>query len=503
MTKTILLDRMCAETSLALLEDGELTELYFESKGKEKLTGNIYAGRVENVLPGMNAAFVNIGLDKNAFLYAGDICFDTRGDADLAQRLRAARIEQLVRPGQTIVVQVAKESGGDKGPRVSCHITLPGRFCVLLPTVRYTGVSRRIEDEQERTRLRLLAEELTASPGMGMIVRTAAAGADMETIRADFEAQQRLWASIEQRSAQICAPALLHRDDCLLSRAVRDMLGEDVESVRTDDVSLYNRLVETANLLAPGLASRIVYDRMTTPLFDRFRVWRQAESALNRRVWLKSGGYLVFDYTEALTVVDVNTGKFVGKRSLSETIFQLNCEAAREIARQLRLRDIGGIIVIDFIDMESQRQREELLETLRGYLRADHTRTNLAGITRLGLVEMTRKKVRQPVHKQKCHLCPACQGAGLVPAHEHTARTALYALRRRRMAGDETPYVIIAAPPVAGIMLQLGAPDGGGVARALPSEEIAPDAFRLEPFVESSPPEGAKLLKARFEEDTP
>ena len=497
MSKTILIDSLCGETRLALLEDGALAELYFESKGHEKLTGNIYLGRVETVLPGMNAAFVNIGLEKNAFLYAGDIQI---GDAILAEQLRGARIERLVHPGQTVLVQVSKEPGGNKGPRLSCHITLAGRLTVFLPTVCYVGVSRRIRDEAERERLRPIAEGLSKEFGRGIIARTAAEGASAEAMRADFEALLRLWQAIERRGQHAIAPALLHRDGSLVDCAVRDMLCDDVESVRTDDMRLLAAVRETALALTPSYADRIVLDRASSPLFDRFCVWKQAESAFRRHVWLKSGGYLVFDYTEALTVVDVNTGKYVGKRSLSETVFALNCEAAREITRQLRLRDVGGIVVIDFIDMDRAEQREALLNVLRECLRKDHTRTNLVGITALGLVELTRKKVRQPLCKQKFHTCAACQGSGLVPSHEFTARLALSELRRRRMREDDTPYVIFAAPPVAGLLLKLGAPENAGVARVA-AEESCPEAeFRFEPFAAETPPSGAKLLKENTEE---
>ncbi len=250
MTKTILIDRLCGQTSLALLEDGALAELYFESKGHEKLSGNIYAGRVENVLPGMNAAFVNIGLEKNAFLYAGDIQL---GDAELAEQLRGARIERLVRPGQTIVVQVVKEPGGDKGPRLSCHITLPGRLSVFLPTVKYVGISRRIHDEEERERLRAIAEALVQPSEGGIIVRTAAEGAQEKELRDDFEALARLWQAIERRGRHVTAPALLHCDGSLIDRAVRDMLCDEVESVRTEDACLYESLREARNHVGSGI----------------------------------------------------------------------------------------------------------------------------------------------------------------------------------------------------------------------------------------------------------
>ena len=252
MSKTILVDRLCGETCLALIEDGALAELYFESKGHEKLTGNIYIGRVENVLPGMNAAFVDIGLDKNAFLYAGDIQI---GDALLAEQLRGARIERLVHSGQTVMVQVVKEPGGSKGPRLSCHITLAGRLAVLLPTVRYVGVSRRIHDEAERERLRAIAEGMAKDFGCGVIVRTAAEGAGADDLRADFEALSRLWENVERRGRHTAAPALLHRDASLVDCAVRDMLCEDVESVRTDDEGLFHALQEAAQALTPAFAA--------------------------------------------------------------------------------------------------------------------------------------------------------------------------------------------------------------------------------------------------------
>ncbi len=481
MSKTILVDRLCGETCLALIEDGALAELYFESKGHEKLTGNIYIGRVENVLPGMNAAFVDIGLDKNAFLYAGDIQI---GDALLAEQLRGARIERLVHSGQTVMVQVVKEPGGNKGPRLSCHITLAGRLAVLLPTVRYVGVSRRIHDEAERERLRAIAEghgeRFRLRRHRPHRCRGRRGGAICARISRRFPAFGRPSSGGASTSPR---PALLHRDASLVDCAVRDMLCEDVESVRTDDERPVRRPAGNCADVDAGLCRAASSSTAPqSPLFDRFCVWKQAESAFRRHVWLKSGGYLVFDYTEALTVVDVNTGKYVGKRSLSETVFALNCEAAREIARQLRLRDVGGIIIVDFIDMDRHEQREALLDVLRECLRKDRTRTNLVGITGLGLVELTRKKVRQPLSKQKFHVCAACQGSGLVPSHEFTARLALSEVRRRRMRGDETPYLIVAAPPVAGILLKLGAPLGAGAVRVLADERVAEAEYRIEPL---------------------
>lgn len=494
MTKKILLESLAGQTTLALLEDGELAELYAERKGFEKLTGNIYVGRVENVLPGMNAAFVNIGLEKNAFLYAGDIQLDTRGEQALEDRLRQAEIRKLVRPGQSVVVQIVKEPGGSKGPRVSCHITLPGRLTVLLPTVKYVGISRRIAEEDERARLREITDRIAVEREVGIIVRTAAQGASEQDLRADLDMQIRLWKEIEKRGRHLNAPALLHRDDSLTDRAVRDMLTEEVECVKTDDPELFRRLQEAASLFAPEYLDRIVLDGEATPLFVRNRVYAQAKKALDRCVWLKSGGYLVFDYTEALTVIDVNTGKYVGKRSLAETVLRTNCEAAREIARQLRLRDLGGIIVIDFIDMDLPEQRETLLEVFREALRADRTRTNLVGITSLGLVEMTRKKVRQPIHKLMTHICPECSGSGLVPSHEALARDILVQIRNLRREGDSAPYLVRASAPVAGMLVNLGAPDGGKV-YVHPDPEMPDAEYDLTPVAGTTLPSYVRLLK--------
>ena len=494
MTREILIETLSGETRLAILEDGELMELYSERAGSEKLSGNIYAGRVENVLPGMNAAFVDIGLDKNAFLYAGDIQLDSRDAQELASQLNAVRIQKMVHPGQQVLVQVVKEPGGSKGPRISGHVTLPGRLTVLLPTVRYAGVSRRIENEEERGRLREIAVRLARDAGAGLIVRTAAQGASEEELARDFEALLRLWQTIQTRGAHVAAPALLHRDESLVYRAVRDMLTPEVAAIKTDDAGICQQLLENARLLAPELADKITLSENQTPLFDIYRIDALAEKAMQRRVWLKSGGYLVFDYAEALTVIDVNTGKYVGKHSLSDTVFQTNCEAAKEIARQLRLRDIGGIIVIDFIDMEAPEQRQELLNQLREYLRYDRTRTNLAGITSLGLVEMTRKKVRQPVHKLSSHICDVCQGTGMVPSYETVARAILRDLRRRAAAGSEGALLVTASAPVATTLWEMDAPPGVR-AFVTASESLAGSEYTITAAQENALPPKTRQLK--------
>ena len=461
--RDLALERVQDQTRLAVLEDGKLCEIYYERGSRTKLAGNIYAGRVQNVLPGMNAAFVDIGLKKNAFLYAADICIDTRDQRELRDQLERARIERMLRPGQMIVVQVVKEPGGGKGPRISGNLSLPGRLTVLLPTLKYAGVSKKIGEAGERDRLYAAAQALSAESGAGVIVRTAGEGANEDELRADYARLLLDWERIQTEARHSAQPRLIQPDGDLALRAVRDMLDEDVSRVRTDDEGLYARLTACARALTPALAERVELFRSQTPLFDLLRVDRQLEAALERQVHLKSGGTLVIDETEAMTVIDVNTAKFTGKQSLEETIFQLNCEAAREIARQLRLRDLGGIIIIDFIDMAAAGDRERLIDCLREALRGDRNRTNVLGMTNLGLVEMTRKKVRRPLSRQLMRDCSACQAAGREWTHESVAYRAVRELWRRRRMGDDTPYRIETGEKVAEWIQAIGLPGGGPV----------------------------------------
>lgn len=460
MKQTFLLESVMGQNRLAVLEEGVLCELYYERPGLEKLSGNIYVGRVENVLPGMNAAFVDIGLDKNAFLYAGDIQLDTRNDKALADELSQVRIEKIVRPGQEIAVQVVKEPGGTKGPRISNHITLPGRFMVLLPTVGYVGVSKKIDNAEERNRLYEIGRSFVESSNMGVIIRTAAENVPSETLQREFENLSQLWNDILIRSTHLKAPKLIHSDGSLCLRAVRDMLNDDTAEIVTDDENLFVELRKYAEILTPEWSDRIRLHTGVTPLFDLYRVDSQADKAAGRHVWLKSGGSLVIEETEALTVIDVNTGKFTGKKSLGETIFKINCEAAEEIMRQLRLRDIGGIIIIDFIDMEKAAQKQALLDILKEHAKKDRNRTNIGSITPLGLVEVTRKKVRQNMTKQLMHICSGCGGNGYAPSYETTARRIVRDVWKRKRAGEMCPLIIEAIEPVLGWIRTIKMPEG-------------------------------------------
>lgn len=492
MNREYLLETVCGQTRLAVVEDGALCELYYERPGSEKLSGNLYLGRVQNILPGMNAAFVDIGQEKNAFLYAGDIPVDT--EKELADRLKSVRIEQMIRPGQELLVQVVKEPGGSKGCRISSHVTVPGRMTVLLPSVRYAGVSRKIVDPDERDRLREIAETLVGDGGMGVIVRTAAEGMDAEALRADYRAACELWREISLRAKRARAPKLVHSDGSLALRVVRDMLDDSVRAVRVDGSALLQEVQGYARLLAPALADRVTGHEGASPLFDIYRVDAQADKRMGRHVWLKSGGSLVVDETEAMTVIDVNTGKFVGNRSFDETVFKLNCEAAREIARLLRLRDIGGIIIIDFIDMDRQEHRDALIALLKELMTADRNRTNVVGFTGLGLVEMTRKKVRRPLTKQLTHVCPACSGSGTAPSYETTARRILRELWARQRVSPQGALLVEAVEPVTGWLVSIGAPESMRVYAAADGS-LKDGEYRISPVGEQSLPAGSKLLK--------
>ena len=490
MKRTILLETLLGETRMAVIEDDRLCELYVDRPGSDDATGSIYLGRVENVLPGMNAAFVDIGMEKNGFLYAGDIQV---GDPALQKRLDGLRVERLVRPGQEILVQVVKAQSGQKGHRVSSHLTLPGRALVLLPEVRYVGVSRKIADDGERRRLRAAADALVRDTGMGLIVRTAAAGLPEEALKREFDALIAQWRDIKTRAAVATAPKRVFSNTGLTLKCVRDRLSGDVDAVWADGSALYDDLKARSEALAPEWADRIrLYDG-ETPLFDLYRVDAQLDKALKKYVWLKSGGSLVIEETEAMTVIDVNTGKFTGRRDLEETLFRLNCEAAEEIVRQLRLRDVGGIVIVDFIDMEDPADNDRLLALLRELAKTDQSRLSVVGMTGLGLIALTRRKDRRPLSKQLLHTCSACGGDGVTPSHETTARRVVREVSRRRRRGETNPVLITAAEPVVKRLKAIGVPEGGGVYAVKGDQK--PGEYDIAPADEAHLPEQCKRLK--------
>lgn len=433
-------------TRVAVVEDGAPVELYVEQEGAQRLVGNIYNGKVQNVLPGMQAAFIDIGLERNAFLYAGDIVMPDGADEDIErEKIRSMRnIRDMLKPGQTIMVQVAKDPVGTKGARVTTHITLAGRSLVLMPTMDYVGVSRRIDKDEERTRLRRILSEIRPE-NMGVIVRTASAGKSREAFAEDLESLKLLYEDIQKRAKKQKAPSLLHAEQSLLFRTVRDLLMKDVDRVFVNDAATFERLREIADMMAPKLKPRILL-KQSEALFDRYETESKIDKALARKVWIKNGSYIIIDRTEALTCIDVNTGKFVGKDNLEKTITATNCEAAREIARQLRLRDIGGIIIIDFIDMERESNRTMVLNTLKTALKEDHTRSHVFGFTHLGLVEMTRKKTGRSLGDTLQTLCPYCAG----DAHVLSPESVMAKVRKQALQvlkGSENKRMLIEVHP--------------------------------------------------------
>jgi ribonuclease G len=458
--KQILINVAPWETRVALLEDTTLSELHIERRGGRGIAGNIYKGTVLRVLPGMQAAFVDIGLDKAAFLHASDLAGPVlppevarEGDAaelvETPTRREVAPIEERLQKGQEVLVQVSKGPMGTKGARVTAHVSLPGRYLVYLPGTQHIGISRRIEDPAERERLR---EIVTAErpPAGGLIVRTACEGVTKREIHDDVRFLTRLWTRIEKQAAAAAAPALVHQDLDLVLRTVRDLFTSDVDRLVVDTAEDHARVLEFVTTLMPRLAGRVHLYEGVTPLFDQHGIETKISRALDRRVWLKSGGYLIFDQTESLTTVDVNTGRYVGKTTQEETVLRTNLEAARQLVHQLRLRNIGGIIVIDFIDMEKAANRKKVFDALQEALRKDKARSNVLRISELGLVQMTRKRTRESLEQLLTSPCPHCHGGGRVRSVETLAYDALRRVQREvGLSTNSTRVALRVNPEVA------------------------------------------------------
>lgn len=409
MYKEILITRDSREGRAAVVEDGALTEILIARE--ERQVGSIYKARVANVLPGMNAAFVDIGSDRNAFLCADDAAAHLGEEA--SERLGKLSIRDILRVNDETLVQVVKEAVGTKGARVTTFVTLPGRNLVLIPNANYIGVSRRVEGENERTRLRAIAEKLRPE-GMGLIVRTASSGRPQEELQKEVDFLHRQWEKIQKIAKKRRAPAIIHQELALVDQILRDVLTPDFDRMLIDDAEEHSKVIEMLESTYPGLVSKVHFYNDRRPLFEFHGIDAEVDKALKRKVWLESGGYLIIDHTEALWVVDVNTGKYTGKNSLADTILKTNLEACVEIARQLRLRDMGGIIIIDFIDMESHSDRRKVLNTLNEELKKDRTRTHLVGMTELGLVQLTRKREGKDLDLVLRTSCSHCNGVGRV-----------------------------------------------------------------------------------------
>ncbi len=458
MRKQILVSTDQRELRVAILEDGRTVEYYLERSHGEGVVGNIYKGRVANVLPGMQAAFVDIGIEKNAFLYIDDALSLSPGEQAPE---RKPKIGELLREGQEIIVQVSKEAVGSKGARVTTNLTLPGRILVMMPGAPYVGVSRRIEKEAERERIKEIAERIR-DDSTGVIVRTAAEGADEAEFLSDYSFLHAQWQRVQKQAKTVKVPGIIYRDLDLISRSVRDFFTADVEEFWVDSLDAYEAVRELLQGGSAQLQERVKLYHGKEDLFALYRVDQDLEKALKRKVWLKSGGFMVIDHTEALTAIDINTGKFVGTTSLEETVLKTNLEAARELVRQIRLRDIGGIIIIDFIDMRDQANKQLVLAELEAQLKKDRTRAHVLGMTQLGLIEMTRKKVRQSLDEVLMRPCHHCEGRGKVLAEETIAARIERELISYLASHEHDAVLIESHPSVAA---QLIGPSGHNLQR--------------------------------------
>ena len=449
MSAELLLNVTPSETRVAMIEGGALQEIHVERDARRGIVGNIYKGRVSRVLPGMQAAFVDIGLEKAAFLHASDIVPHTECVAENEKKQFQVRdISELVRQGQDIVVQVVKDPLGTKGARLTTDITLPSRYLVFMPGASHVGVSQRIDSESERNRLKKVVSHYCDEHG-GFIIRTAAEGADSNELAQDAAFLKRLWLKVLERRGKHKARTRLYGELCLSQRILRDFVGTELSRIQVDSRLEYENLKEFTSEYVPELTEKLELYEGDKPIFDMYDTENEVQRSLDRKVELKSGGYLIIDQTEAMTTVDINTGAFVGRRNLEETIFNTNVEATQAIARQLRLRNLGGIIIIDFIDMLSEEHRKRVLTSLEAALDKDRVKTNINGFTQLGLVEMTRKRTRESIEHILCSSCPACEGRGSVKTVETVCYEILREITRVNRAYDADKFVVYAAAAVA------------------------------------------------------
>ena len=449
MSVELLVNVTPSETRVALVENGLLQEVHVERQAKRGIVGNIYKGKISRVLPGMQAAFVDIGMDKAAFLHASDIVPHTECVAvKEKEQFQAGNIAELVRQGQDIMVQVVKDPLGTKGARLTTDITLPSRYLVFMPGSAHVGVSQRIESEAERERLKRTVAGYVDDLG-GYIIRTATEGVGEQELEQDAAFLKRLWRKILERKHKYPPCKILYEDPSLAFRVVRDFVGAELDKIRVDSRQSFDQLKRFTEEYVPELAGKLEYYPGESPIFDLYDVENEIQRALERKVELKSGGYLIIDQTEAMTTVDINTGAFVGHRNLEETIFNTNVEATAAIARHLRLRNLGGIIIIDFIDMQSEDHRRRVLHSLEQALSKDRAKTNVNGFSQLGLVEMTRKRTRESLEHVLCSECPECKGRGRVKTVESVCFEILREIIRVNRAYDADQFTVYAAPAVA------------------------------------------------------
>jgi ribonuclease G len=471
MKRELLINAAPRETRVAILEDDEFVELLVDRPEARRMVGDIYLGRVEAVLPGIQAAFVDIGTEKSAFLHASDLVFpDDEGDRDddddesederddkdesRGRRSKAPPIQDLLKRGQDIVVQVSKEPISTKGPRVTAQISLAGRFLVYMPFASRVGVSRKIGDRAERQRLREQMQKLLPENSGGIIVRTVGEDVTEETFEREMNTLMNQWKRIKRKTHFVRAPALVHRETSLTRGLMRDVFSTKVEQVTVDSRQVFNEIVEYLKGIAPELIDRVKLYEDVVPLFDKANIEHEIRDLFKRRCDLPSGGYLIIEPTEALVSIDVNSGRYTGKRDPEKTILKTNVEAAREVARQLRLRDVGGIIVCDFIDMETKANRDKVLQELRTHLGRDRARTKAFAVSDLGLVEMTRQRVRQSHLQNMTEACPTCHGTGRVFTAETIVRRVERSVKRMGVEGRRDHLIVKLHPEVAMYVLE-------------------------------------------------
>jgi ribonuclease G len=511
MNKEMIISSNGHDTRVAILEDDQVVEIFIERENQRGVVGNVYKGRVSKVLPGMQSSFVDIGLDRDAFLYVSEVVTPAefekleaaddddapavapvveppeltadpdsggiaaavavertverragpRGGREPREERPEARIEDLLKEGQEVLVQVVKEPLGTKGARLTSHVTMPGRFLVFMPTVDHVGVSRKIESREERARLRGIVKEFREAHGFtgGVIIRTAAAGRSREDIVSDLDYFHQVWTEIRSRMETRRAPAVLFQEQSLVTKLLRDLLTDDYTAIRLDSEQEHRRVVTLVERIMPGLVGRVKLYTKDYPIFEEYGVQAEIDKALRSKVWLKSGGYLVINQTEALVAIDVNTGRYVGKKSsgrLEDTIVKTNLEAVKEIVRQIRLRDLGGIIVLDLIDMEEKKNRQKVFQEVEKELRRDRSPSKAIQVSDFGLVIVTRKRVKQSIERQLTDPCPYCSGSGSIKS----ASTICYEIltEMKKIAGDIEGN---------GVLLRVN-PD---IARALKEEE--------------------------------
>jgi ribonuclease G len=469
MLKKLVINVNDHETRVAFMEDGTLAELFVERRDHSDITGNIYKGRVQRVLPGMQAAFVDIGLKQAAFIYVNDILKNgfsayselffseaeeeedgeaEEEDADGAATRRDIPIEELITENQEILVQVAKSPIGTKGARITSYISLPGRFLVLMPTSDHIGVSRRIEDEEERKRLKSILERLRSNR-YGYIARTASEGVSAEKLESEMEFLTNLWSSIQEKYQRSGVPSLLHQELSLALRAVRDLLIHEADKLVIDSKDGYNAILSFLDTFMPSLRSSVECYEGQEPIFDVYNLEGDISRALKRKVWLRSGSYIVIEHTEALVAIDVNTGRYVGKHNLEETILKTNLEAVKEIAYQIRLRDIGGIIIIDFIDMEKKANQEKVFNALTEALKRDKSKTHVLPISELGLIQMTRKRVRKSFTRMMSEPCFYCEGEGRLLSRQTICHSIYQEVLREAQDPGEGSVTLHVNPEIA------------------------------------------------------